>query len=275
MASSHLGRRQFLTAAAGAGLFLASRTEAAAEPAKKKLTLMFVGAHRDDAEIGAGGIMFKALAAGHRVVAVQSVSDFSNWPTTMGREAEVAAADAKNAKDMGIEKVLLGYKYHYVPVDDEIKRRIAEVYEKVMPDIAFVMTETDNWTDHANTARVGKDGILFAHGYLKRPIKRIRHLLAYPVTASQTYEFHPDVFVDITEVIDKVVRLAADLDTVTEGKKRTISTLVLHGGAKDQSLDLTGHGERVVTTARRWGEMCGVRFAQAFRSIIRLPQELW
>lgn len=274
MANPNLDRRRFLTAAPAAGLFLSSPAAAAEEPTKKKLTLLFVGAHRDDAEIGAGGVILKALAAGHRVVMVQTVSDFSNWPTTMGREEQVAAADMKNARDLGVEKILLGYKYHHVPVDNEIKTRIAQVYSAVKPDIAFVMTETDNWTDHANTARAGKDGILFAHGYLKRAIPRIRQLLAYPATAAQTFEFQPDVFVDITDVIEGVTKMVADLDTVTEGRKRIVSTLVLHG-TKDRTLELTGHGERVVTTARRWGEMCGVHFAQAFRSIVRAPQQLW
>jgi LmbE family N-acetylglucosaminyl deacetylase len=274
MAKPNLDRRRFLTTAPAAGLLLSSGAAAAEEPAKKKLTLMFVGAHRDDAEIGAGGVILKALAAGHRVVMVQTVSDFSNWPPTMGREAKVAAADQKNARALGVEKVLLGYKYHHVPVDNEIKKRIAKVYSEVRPDIAFVMTETDHWTDHANTARAGKDGILFAHGYLGRRIPRVRQLLAYPVTAAETYEFQPDVFVDITDVIERFARLVADLDTVTQGKKQVVSTLVLHG-TKDRTLELTGHGERAVTTARRWGEMCGVRFAQAFRWIVRAPQPLW
>jgi LmbE family N-acetylglucosaminyl deacetylase len=274
MANPNLDRRSFLTAAPAAGLLLSSQAAAAEEPEKKKLTLMFVGAHRDDAEIGAGGVILKALAAGHRVVMVQAVSDFSNWPNTMGREAEVTAADEKNARALGVEKILLGYKYHHVPVDNEIKKRIAQVYNAVKPDIAFIQAETDNWTDHANTSRAGKDGILFAHGYLSRPIKRIRQLLAYPVTASQTYEFQPDVFVDISDVIERVTRMVADLDTVTEGKRKIVSTMVLHG-AQDKTLELTGHGERVVTSARRWGEMCGVHFAQAFRSIVRAPQQLW
>jgi LmbE family N-acetylglucosaminyl deacetylase len=270
-----------LTAAPAAGLLFSSSTAGAAEPetksaepAKKKLTLMFVGAHRDDAEIGAGGVILKAVAAGHRVVMVQTVSDFSNWPPTIGREADIAAADQKNARGLGVEKILLGYKYHHVPVDNEIKTRIAKVYSAVRPDIAFVQAETDNWTDHANTARAGKDGILFAHGYLGRAVPRVRQLLAYPVTAGETYEFQPDIFVDITDVIEGVARMIGDLDTVTQGKKKVVSTMVLHG-TKDRTLELTGHAERAVTTARRWGEMCGVRFAQAFRSIVRAPQQLW
>src|SRR5579859_3916285 len=72
MVSPTFHRRRFLTAMPAAGFFLSTSAAGSAEPEKtgakpekKKLTLLFVGAHRDDAEIGAGGVILKALAAGH------------------------------------------------------------------------------------------------------------------------------------------------------------------------------------------------------------------
>jgi LmbE family N-acetylglucosaminyl deacetylase len=275
MGEQHLDRRAFVAAApAAAGLLLSPLALHADGAAKKKQTVLLVGAHRDDPEFGAGGLMFKALAAGHRVVVVQAVSDFSNWPPTIGKEERIAAADKRIARAMGVEKILLGYKYHHVPIDDALKLRIARVVDEVKPDLAFIMTETDHWTDHSNIARAAKDGILFAHGYLGRPVKKPRQVLAYAAGANQTYEFRPDTFVDVSDVIDRAVRLMADLDNALREKPAFTATLTLHG-AKEMRLELTEHGQQLLAAATLWGAMCGVRHAQAFHSIWRAPQELW
>jgi len=114
----------------------------------------------DDCEWGAAGVILKALNAGHRVVVIQAVSDWSNWPASQGREKQVEAGVLRVAKRMGVEKILLGYKYHHVSVDLDIKRRFAEIADDVKPDIALIISEKDYWTDHANAGRAGKDGIM-------------------------------------------------------------------------------------------------------------------
>ena len=50
------------------------------------LTLLAVGAHMDDVEYGIGGILIQAVRAGHRVVVVVTVSDYTTWGATIGRE---------------------------------------------------------------------------------------------------------------------------------------------------------------------------------------------
>lgn len=268
MSETHLDRREFLAAPAS-GLLLGA---GAAEPAARK-TLLFIGAHRDDSELGAGGLMIKALAAGHRVVVIQGVSDYSNWPPTIGKEAEVAAATRKITRDMGVERVELGYKYHRLPADDEVKTRIAGVVDEVKPDIVLVMTETDYWTDHSNIARAGKDGVMFAHGYLGRATRPPSWVLAYSGGFNQTYEFQPDVFIDITEIIDRLARMCSDLDgALTGGKADVLATLAFRGA---KPMELTSHGFQLLAARSRWGGMCGVRFAEGFRAIKRPAGRLW
>src|SRR5262245_21235781 len=137
-------RRCFLEAGAAAGTMLAF----GAGPEKAKKTILAVEAHLDDVEWGAGGLLFKAVKAGHRVVIVQAVSDWSHWPPTQGREKEVEKGLLRIAKEMGVEKIFLGYKYHEVPVDVALKRRIAEIMDSLKPDIALIQAENDHWTDH-------------------------------------------------------------------------------------------------------------------------------
>jgi LmbE family N-acetylglucosaminyl deacetylase len=276
MCERDFDRREFLAATPAAGLLLSPLAAGtAAEPVARR-TLLFVEAHRDDAEFGAGGLMLKALAAGHRVVVVQGVSDYSNWPPTIGKEAAAAAATRRVAHEMGVEKIELGYPYHKLPVDDAIKTRIARIVDEVKPDIALVLTETDYWTDHANMARAGKDGVLFAHGYLGRTVRRPEWVLAYACGSDQTFEFRPDVFVDTTDVVDRVARLWYEMDgALFDGKPKVMATLALHGVKPPKPMELTQHGYQVLAAQCRWGAMCGVGFADAFRAIKRPAGRLW
>ncbi|MBA7528565.1 hypothetical protein ES705_20752 [subsurface metagenome] len=56
-----------------------------------KKTILVIGAHMDDCEIGAGGLIVKAVKKGHRIVLVNVASDYSTWSVTKGREKEVKA----------------------------------------------------------------------------------------------------------------------------------------------------------------------------------------
>jgi N-acetylglucosamine malate deacetylase 1 len=281
MARRDLSRRNFLESAAIVAPGLTFLSKAKAAGAERK-TLLVVGAHMDDCEWGAGGVMLKALKAGHRVVVIQAVSDWSNWPPSQGREKQVEEGVRRVAKEMGVEKILLGYKYHYVPVDLEIKRRIAEIADEVKPDIALIISEKDYWTDHANAGRSGKDGIMFAHGYLGRAVKSPRLILTYAGAANQTYDFKPDTFVDITEVIDRAAWLINELGpegvVLEEKGPRYVEHVTLDGPTErgyPKRLDLTTEAASLLATDARWGDMCGVRYAEAFQTIRFQPRELW
>jgi LmbE family N-acetylglucosaminyl deacetylase len=232
----------------------------------------------DDAEWGAAGLMFKAIKSGLRVVMLQTVGDWSTYPPAQGKEKRLREGVLRLAREMGAEKILLDYKYHQVPVDMEIKRQIARVVADVRPDIAVIPSETDYWTDHANTARAAKDGILFPHGYLAREIKGPSVVLAYATGANQTYDFRPDTFIDTTEVIDRVAWLMNQLDELLMGEPRYSSSLTLHGPAAQgypKKMDLTSHAERVLAASKVWGDHCGARYAEAFHSIRRVAGSLW
>ena len=49
------------------------------------------------------------------------------------------------------EKKFLDYPYHQFPADNEAKRKLAEIYVELKPDITFVHNTEDHWPDHANS----------------------------------------------------------------------------------------------------------------------------
>jgi LmbE family N-acetylglucosaminyl deacetylase len=280
MHDADLTRRSFLgTSTAFAadlgGMFALG--DVAFEPKGK--TLLAIGAHMDDSEWGAGGLMLRAVQAGMRVVIVQAVSDYSNWPHTQGREKKVEAAVRDIARDMGVEKIYLGYKYHFVPADNELKVRLSKIVDEVKPDIAILMAESDHWTDHTNIARAGKDAVLFAHGYLGRNVKKPRFILSHAVGANQTFDFSPDIFVDTTDVIDKLAKIMNALHNVLhDGEPRYVAQTTLLGPKEKgypKKMDLTSYAETLLAANRHLGEACGTRFAEAFQSIQFRTRELW
>ena len=77
-------------------------------------TILVIGAHYDDCEIGAGGLIFKALKMGHRVVLLNVVGDYSTWRVTKGRESRYREQNVAQALAMGVEKRYLEFGYQQV-----------------------------------------------------------------------------------------------------------------------------------------------------------------
>ena len=147
-------------------------TRAAEQPkgpaGEKRKTFLAVGAHMDDAEIGAGGVLIHAARAGHRVVIVNVVSDHKSWLPTVGREQQVRRDLIALAQRFGFEKRFLEYPYHQIDGGDlDLKRKLAEIYVELQPDVAFIHHVEDHWPDHVACGRASHDAFLFAHGLSK------------------------------------------------------------------------------------------------------------
>lgn len=282
-APSEPSRRHFLTSASAAltavGAVAMTPEAGAAEaqsakdaPARKK-TFLVVQGHLDDALIGAGGVLIQAARAGHRVVVVTVASDYSSWGATVGREAQVKQEQFALAKDFGFEKRFLDGKYHQTDGTDlELKRKLAEIYIEVKPDVAFVSHYEDHWPDHRDSGIAAKDAFLFSHGLTRdMEIHRCPLILGFSVTPIQTYHFEPDVFYDVTDVIREYMDLIGRIEAIRTGRplEQEIQYELRGVGrrAKDLTLPLTAHGLTRLGDAIRWGDMAGCKFAIGFRTI--------
>lgn len=216
-------------------------------------TLLFIGAHMDDNEGGAGGIMLQAVRAGHRVVAVVTVSDYTTWKATLGREAECKAQQLELARRFGYEKRFLDYPYHQFIADIEAKRKLAEIYVELQPDITFLNDVEDDWPDHVNTGIAGKDAVLFSHG------------LSHDLTirrCPRVYSFFPkvaDFFVDVTDVMPDWMELMQNTDSCLDGRppqellERRVTDL-----RTGQALTASWHGWYHLTRCAVWGSETGL-----------------
>lgn len=260
-------RREFLMGAAAAPVAAGSMAQA---QSKRKKTFLAVEGHMDDAEIGAGAVLIQAARAGHRVVIVNIVSDLSSWEATIGREQKTRDQLVGLAKQFGFEKRFLDYPYHQIHGGDlELKKKLAEIYVEVKPDVAFLPHYEDHWPDHVAAGVAAKDAFLFSHGLSRsKSVRRCPLIYAFDVSPSQTYHSEADVYYDITDVMPAYLDLIARIDAIRAGQslKEAIQHefRVLKTG---QVFPLSGHGLTRLADCVRFGSRAECPFALGFRTV--------
>ncbi len=275
-------RRDFLTSSAlTAGAMLAGtlavnkETKAAETTGNLKFqprkTFLAVGAHMSDAELGAGGVLIQAARAGHRVVIVVVVSDYCSWLPTVGHEEETKRKLLALADKYGFEKRFLDYPYHQINGGDlELKRKLAEIYVEVKPQVAFIHNVGDHWPDHVACGQACHDAFLFSHG-LSHDMHEHRCPLIYAFSAlpGETYHFEPDVYYDISDAIPDYMELLVGCDACD--MVRPIEEVVNYEfrilGKAPQTLRLGPHGAHKLADCLRYGSITGCTFALGFRTV--------
>ena len=235
-------------------------------------TILAIGAHADDCEIGVGGLLIQAKRAGCRVVVVTVVSDYSSWAPTRGHEEETLRELQALADGYGFEKRFLGYPYHVIDGGDlDLKRKLAEIQLEVKPDVAFIHHIEDHWPDHVACGRASHDALLFPHGLstdLTSP--RCPLVFAYPVTPSQTYHFDEDAYFDVTDVMPEYMDLINKSDACYF-RLKSLDEEIQHElrtfGDKPQTLRLGGHAFLKLAYCIEHGNRAGFRYGLGLKTV--------
>jgi len=224
-------------------------------------TLLVVGAHHDDCEYAACGLILKAVRKGYRVVLTTLTGDHSSWQPTAARPDEVRKQLLQLAQDMGVEKRFFHWGYHQVRYNDEGIRALTELAVELKPTLSLIHWPHDYWPDHEAAGKLGKHALWFPHG-LFRDAKLNTKLLAYEAGANQTdpaVPFRPDVYVNISDVMDQVREVIRRIDEIVSGAP-----------VKAPS----GHELDKAARSRLRGSECGVAYAEAFVALKKWPQEI-
>ena len=115
-------------------------------------TVLAVGPHPDDIEIGVGGTVLALLAAGHRV----HFLDMTNGePTPQGDPETRAGEMAAAAEVLGVAgRTTLDLPNRYVMDTIEARTKVAEVIRTVRPDLLLVPYWVDAHPDHVATSHL-------------------------------------------------------------------------------------------------------------------------
>ena len=279
---SNIARRDFIktstfaaAAAAGTAILPTDANAAQAKPVEsgptRRKTFLVVEGHIDDAEIGAGGILIQAARAGHRVVIVTVAGNYSSWSATIGREERTKREAVELAQSFGFEKRFLDGNYHQTNATDlELKRKLAEIYVELKPDVTFISHHEDHWPDHANSGLAARDAFLFSHGLSQdMRVQRSPLIYAYGVTPKQTYQFEPDVYYDVTDVMPEYMDLISRVEAVRTGRplKQEIRYEFRTLAREGKTIPLSAHAVVRLAEALRWGNRAGCQFAVGFRTV--------
>jgi len=269
-------RRQFMTGAAGAAALVgtlssgARSEEKSAETSPK--TILAIGAHIDDCEIGAGGLIAKALGKGHRVVMVTMVSDFSTsgCQPVRSRPEEVSRLVLDEAAKMGVEKRFMGYGYQQVPRTLEAIKKLARIVIDVRPDITvFHNPYEPSPSDHATVGYIAERAVRDATRVLGTFVPFRQEMYAYEIypTISQ---FKPNIFVDISDVIGQVVERVNFFDEQIYGEARPRAKIWIDKSG-EQPIPLWTHGDMKLVTAGFRGWQSHARYAEAYTALNQYP----
>lgn len=114
-----------------------------------------VGAHLDDVDLGCGGTLARASAAGAEVhIIVMSRSAYSNYDGTVLREEEVALAEGRAAAaELGATEIdILDFPTKDIPYDSSTVEALNQRFDDLQPDLIFTHWPSDTHQAHRAVA---------------------------------------------------------------------------------------------------------------------------
>jgi len=156
----------------------------------KQVNILAIGAHPDDIEYGCGGTLIKYADAGHRVFLYIATHGSFGGDGSQRTKEMVASAEKMRVSDL----FWGGYTDTQIPLSQDLISEIESIIKKIEPKFIFTHWNDDTHQDHRNLT----DCTLAATRY-------IPNFLFYEAPTSQN--FNPNVYVDITEVLDEKLKL--------------------------------------------------------------------
>lgn len=166
------------------------------------MTVLAIGAHFDDIEIGCGGTLAKHLADGESVIGlVVSTSDYTNYKGELLRDKESARHEGEAAASIiGYQLIAGPLETKKISFGTELIEMINQVIDENQVSMVYTHWDLDVHSDHQ---AIAKSTLAAA-----RNVNRI--LLYQSNLYPNTVTFRKDVFVDISDHIDtKVAALKA------------------------------------------------------------------
>ncbi len=123
-------------------------------------TIMAVGAHPDDIEIGIGATLCKAIRDGHQVICV----DLTDGEETPYGNRELRKRETAQAnRILGVStRVCLDLPNRVLQDNEDARRRLAVVMREYRPDIIFSHLEQDAHPDHVAAFQITRGAILLS-----------------------------------------------------------------------------------------------------------------
>lgn len=117
-------------------------------------SILVIGPHPDDQELGMGGAIVKLVRQGH---AVHLVDMTNGEPTPHGSPEMRARESAAAAQVLGVGRTLLGLTNRQVVHDIPSRHKLAAVIRRHVADWLFVPYPIDAHPDHVAVTKIAED----------------------------------------------------------------------------------------------------------------------
>ena len=210
---------------------------------KKKLNILVLSPHADDAELGMGGTIAKLVKQKNNVTILTAILPKENLSGRVDKYME-----NKRYKEQINSSKLLGAKLQTLnldPYDFKFNREYVKIFDekikKIQPDVIFSCWEHDTHQDHKTLAN-----IIFS-------VSRKNNISLYMYEAMlpggiNTNAFNPQLFIDISEFMKTKIKSINCYKSVFQRKKNNYSNFM----------------ESITARAKFRGEMIGVKYAECF-----------
>ncbi len=160
------------------------------------LDVLVFAPHPDDAELGAGGAIVKAIDAGLKV----GIIDLTAGEMGSLGTKELRLIEAETArKVLGAElRQNLGFPDTYLPLEDkkEVVLKIANKIREFRPTIVLMPYWEDRHPDHVTTSLAVSEACHFAKLKkikLDHPKHKVKHMLYYELNSQSKFTFIMDI----------------------------------------------------------------------------------
>jgi bacillithiol biosynthesis deacetylase BshB1 len=224
-----------------------------------KLSILAIGAHPDDVELGCGASIAKAIAAGKKV----GILDLTKGELGTRGSAEIRANEAAEAaKILGVEvRENLGFLDGFFTNDQQHQLEIIKIIRKYQPEIVLCNAVDDRHIDHPKGSKLVSDAC-FLSGLRKietnldgeiqeawRP-KQVYHYI-------QWKNLEPSFVVDVSGFIETKLKAV-----------KAYGSQFYDENSKEPSSPISSKNflESVEYRAKDLGRLTGVAYAEGFIS---------
>lgn len=197
------------------------------------MKVLSIGAHPDDIEVGMGGTVASYCKRGHQVLMVTST--IPNNFSMRYKEAENAA------KLLGADFLCMELPPDELIFSRALVRRVDEIVKAYLPDVIYCHWNHDSHQDHVALS----NAVVAATRKNTCPVYMYEQTIPGGITP---YSFRTQMFVDITDVIDK-----------------KIDSILAHSSQVGNNRDWWAYG--VKGRAMYRGYQMNVKYAEAFEVI--------
>lgn len=175
----------------------------------KKINVIVIGAHPDDADGSAGGIAIKFAELEHNVLFVSLTNgDAGHQSMGGGALAKRRRAEAEEAgRRFGVKYMVLENHDGELLPTLELRKEVIRLIRQWNADIVIGPRPNDYHPDHRNTATVIQDAaymVIVPNVVSDTPPLKKNPLFLYSQDRFQKpYPFEPDIVIDISDVFDK------------------------------------------------------------------------